>query len=164
MSDNHKQTVIEDGTVLDGNIISKCGVTVRGRVKGDLQAPSLTVSDSGSVKGQVMVNDLHSQGELSGEIEAETVQLSGKISDNTVIRAKSLQVTVSNPDGGMQVRFGNCQLKVGERFGKGQKAHKKGDQHNKTDQHNKAEQHKKGHQGGHPAHDDEPQGEPQSTL
>jgi hypothetical protein len=41
------------------------------------------------------------------------VQLSGTIKDNTVIRAKSLEVKLSSANSKMQVVFGECELEVG---------------------------------------------------
>ena len=113
MEDGTKKTIIEDGTEFDGSIRSKCPIAVSGKLKGELQAPALTVHNSGSVQGQVVVSELHSEGEISGEIEAEVVVLSGKVSDHTVINAKTLEVKLDQP-GGLQVKFGNCELNVGQ--------------------------------------------------
>ena len=41
------------------------------------------------------------------------VQLSGTIKDATIIRAKTLEVKLSAPNGKMQLTFGECQLEVG---------------------------------------------------
>jgi cytoskeletal protein CcmA (bactofilin family) len=114
MSDNSKKTVIEDGTEFDGAIKSNCGITLSGKVKGELTAPALDVTETGSVDGMVMVDELVSHGKVSGEIEAESVELSGSVSDNTVINATNLEVKLNQPEGGLRVSFGNCQLKVGE--------------------------------------------------
>jgi hypothetical protein len=59
------------------------------------------------------VGQVQSQGELAGELDADVVQLSGVVKDNTVIRAKSLEVKLSQPGGKMQVIFGDCELEVG---------------------------------------------------
>jgi cytoskeletal protein CcmA (bactofilin family) len=111
-----KETVLEEGTEFDGSIRSKCPITVSGTLKGDLSAPSLTITPSGSVCGQVKVSELKSEGAIAGEINADSVALSGHVSDQTVIRASSLQVTLSqNGTGGkLHVTFGNCELEVGE--------------------------------------------------
>lgn len=117
MSDNAKQTILEDGTEFDGSIKSRCPITVSGKLKGEVSAPSLTVTQSGSVHGQVKVSNLKSQGEISGDIEAESVELSGKVSDQTTIRATTLEVMLNQAQSGgkLQVTFGNCELQVGER-------------------------------------------------
>lgn len=122
MSENPttKQTVLEDGTEVDGSIRSNCPITVSGKLKGEVSAPSLTITQSGSVSGQIKVSELKSQGEIAGRIEAESVELSGQISDQTTIRASSLQVKLnqSGSDGKLQVTFGNCELQVGEPMAK----------------------------------------------
>jgi cytoskeletal protein CcmA (bactofilin family) len=109
-----KQTFVEEGTQFKGSLTSSCPIVVRGKIEGDLQAPALTVSPSGAVKGQVKVGEMHSQGELAGEFDADVVRLSGTVKDNTVIRAKSLEVKLEPPEGRMQVIFGECALEVGE--------------------------------------------------
>jgi cytoskeletal protein CcmA (bactofilin family) len=109
-----KQTYVEEGTQFKGSLTSSCPIVVRGKVEGDLAAPSLTVSPSGSVRGQVRVGEMRSQGELAGEFDADIVQLSGTVRDNTVIRAKSLEVKLQPAEGKMQVIFGECALEVGD--------------------------------------------------
>lgn len=108
-----KRTVVEEGTHFTGNLTSTCPIDVRGRVEGDVQAPSLTVSARGAVHGHAKVGSVHSEGELSGEFEADTVELSGTVKDKTVIRARSLEVRLSSPKG-HQVIFGDCELAVGD--------------------------------------------------
>jgi cytoskeletal protein CcmA (bactofilin family) len=104
---------VEEGTQFKGSLTSNCPVEVKGRVEGDLAAPALAVSASGAVHGKVKVGELHSQGEIAGEFDADVVQLSGTVKDNTVIRARSLEVKLSPPDGKMQVVFGECKIEVG---------------------------------------------------
>jgi len=115
MSDSPKQTILEDGTEFDGSVKSKCPITVSGKLKGEVLAPSLTITPSGSVQGQVKVSHLKSQGELAGDIEAENVELAGKVNDQTTIRASSLEVMLNQPGSKLQVTFGNCELQVGNK-------------------------------------------------
>jgi cytoskeletal protein CcmA (bactofilin family) len=112
--DNEKKTIIEEGSELKGTLTSSCGVVVRGRLDGDIQTPALTVSASGSVHGRAKVGQVSSEGELSGEFDADSVRLAGTVRDNTVIRARSLEVRLDAGDGKMQVTFGECELAVGE--------------------------------------------------
>lgn len=117
MSDTtQKKTLVEEGTEFRGSLTSKCPVEVRGKVDGDLIAPSLDVSPTGSVSGKVKVDQLVSRGEIAGEFDAEGVQLSGTVKDNTVIRAKTLEVKLSPATEGnrLQVIFGEVALEVGE--------------------------------------------------
>lgn len=108
-----KQTLVEEGTQFKGSLSSNCAVVVRGKIEGDVSAPSLTVSSSGAVHGKVKVADLRSSGELSGEFDADVVQLSGSVKDKTIIRAKSLEVRLTQ-SAGMQVIFGDCSLDIGD--------------------------------------------------
>jgi cytoskeletal protein CcmA (bactofilin family) len=110
-----KQTVLEEGTEFEGSIRSQCAITVSGNLKGDVSAPALTITRSGSVQGQVKVTELRSEGDIAGEIDAETVELSGHVSDQTTIRATSLQVRLGQDgtSGKLQVTFGSCDLHVG---------------------------------------------------
>jgi cytoskeletal protein CcmA (bactofilin family) len=108
------RTLVEEGTHLKGSLSSTCPIDVKGRVDGELTAPSLTVSASGAVHGKVKVADLLSEGEISGEVDADVVRLSGVVKDNTVLRAKSLEVKLASAKGKVQVTFGECVLEVGE--------------------------------------------------
>lgn len=117
-SATEKRTLVEEGTSFRGSMSSTCPIMVKGAVEGDLQAPSLTVAPSGTVNGKVRAGELKSEGELSGEFDVEKVQLSGSVKDNTVIRAKSLEVKLSVTGNKMQVVFGECELEVGEQPGR----------------------------------------------
>ena len=110
---NGRKTLVEEGTQFKGSLSSDCPIEVKGRVEGDLTAPALSVSTSGAVHGKVKVGEMKSQGELAGEFDADVVQLSGTVKDNTVIRAKSLEVKLTPANGKMQVIFGECELEVG---------------------------------------------------
>jgi cytoskeletal protein CcmA (bactofilin family) len=110
---NGRKTLVEEGTQFKGSLTSDCPIEVKGRVEGDLTAPALSVSASGAVHGKVKVGEMKSQGELAGEFDADVVQLSGTVKDNTVIRAKSLEVKLAPANGKMQVIFGECELEVG---------------------------------------------------
>ncbi len=107
-----KQTIVEEGSELTGTLKSNCGVTVSGKISGELHAPALMVAATGAVHGTVKVDRLHSQGELAGRIEADTIELSGRVNDQTTITARSLEVKTSNGDQ-PTVIFGNCVIEVG---------------------------------------------------
>jgi cytoskeletal protein CcmA (bactofilin family) len=108
-----RKTLVEEGTQFKGSLSSNCPIEVKGRIEGDVNAPALSVSASGAVHGRVKVGEIRSQGELAGEFDAEVVQLSGTVKDNTIIRAKSLEVKLNPAEGKMQVVFGECSLEVG---------------------------------------------------
>ncbi|MBX7220924.1 MAG: polymer-forming cytoskeletal protein [Blastocatellia bacterium] len=113
MSDNVKRTIIEEGSELTGTLKSTCDVVVSGKVNGELQAPALNVSQGGAVHGNIKVTNLHSEGEIAGQIEADKIELSGRVNDQTTIRANTLEVKLSAPEK-LQVVFGNCTLEVGK--------------------------------------------------
>ena len=117
MSETAKKqdTVLGEGTEFEGAIRSQCPITVSGNLLGDVSAPTLIVTGTGSVHGRIKVAEVKSEGEIAGEIDAESVDLSGHVGDQTTIRATSLQVKLSqNGAGGkLQVSFGNCDVHVG---------------------------------------------------
>jgi cytoskeletal protein CcmA (bactofilin family) len=110
----YKQTTVEAGTQFKGTLISACEVIVRGVVDGELQAPSLVVTETGTVTGHVKVKSLHSLGTLSGRIEADEIQLAGHVRSDTVIRAKSMEVKLQSHGQPLEVTFGECTLDVGD--------------------------------------------------
>jgi cytoskeletal protein CcmA (bactofilin family) len=109
-----KLTVVEEGTDFKGTLTSSCPVDVRGRVEGEINTPSLTVSASGAVHGRAKVGSVRSQGEISGEFDADSIELAGVVRDNTVIRARSLDVKLATSRGKLQIIFGECELAVGD--------------------------------------------------
>lgn len=109
-----KHTVVEEGTEFKGALTSSCPIDVRGKIEGDVTTPALTVSATGAVHGRAKVGAVRSEGELSGEFDAESVELAGSVRDNTVIRARSLEVKLASAPGKvLQVMFGECELSIG---------------------------------------------------
>jgi cytoskeletal protein CcmA (bactofilin family) len=108
-----RKTMVEEGTQFKGSLSSNCPIEVKGRIEGDVTAPALSVAAGGAVHGKVKVGEIRSQGELAGEFDADVVVLSGTIKDNTVIRAKSLEVKLTSASSKMQMIFGECELEVG---------------------------------------------------
>ena len=109
-----KVTVVEEGTEFRGTLTSSCPIDVRGRVEGELATPALTVSASGAVHGRAKVGEVRSLGEISGEFDADKIELAGVVRDNTVIRARSLDVKIASERGKLQIIFGECELSVGD--------------------------------------------------
>jgi cytoskeletal protein CcmA (bactofilin family) len=110
----NKHTVVEEGSSFKGTLTSSCPIHVHGRIEGDVETPSLTVSPTGVVHGKVKVGMVRSQGELAGEFDADSIELAGTVRDNTVIRARSLEVKLASTRGKLQVIFGECELAVGD--------------------------------------------------
>jgi len=111
---NEKKTIVEEGTSFKGTLASSCPIDVRGKIEGEIETPSLTVSRSGAVHGRAKVGSVRSEGELSGEFDADSVELAGRVLDNTVIRARSFEVKLAPQRGKMQVMFGHCELAIGD--------------------------------------------------
>lgn len=109
-----RTTLVEEGTAFKGEFASDCPIIVKGKIEGNITGPSLKVSATGAVAGVVKVGVIESEGELAGQFEADVVRLSGRVRDNTVIRAKSLEVKLSPEKGMMQLVFGECALEVGD--------------------------------------------------
>ncbi|MEZ4364570.1 MAG: polymer-forming cytoskeletal protein [Kofleriaceae bacterium] len=109
-----KHTLVEEGTEFKGSLSSKCPIVVMGKVEGEVAGPEIHVTSSGVIAGNVKVKELQSAGEVAGEVEAEAVRISGKVRDKTVIRAKSLEVSLTSAKGGMEVVFGECELAIGD--------------------------------------------------
>lgn len=109
-----KHTLVEEGTEFKGTMSSNCPIVVMGKVEGDVSGPMIHVSATGVIAGNVKVKELRSAGEVAGEIEAEIVRISGKVRDRTMIRARSLEVSLSTTKGAMEVVFGECELAVGD--------------------------------------------------
>jgi cytoskeletal protein CcmA (bactofilin family) len=111
---SEKKTVIESGTEFEGVLRSQWPVLVDGQLTGEVFAPTLTLTDAGSVRGKVTVKQLTSHGSLGGEINAESVELSGRVDDNTVIHSTTLVTVDESEETSHQVAFGNCELHVGD--------------------------------------------------
>lgn len=110
----HKQTTVEEGTQFKGTLQSTCQVMVRGVVDGDLTAPTVIVSETGTVVGNVKAQSIWSEGVLAGRVDAEDVHLSGNVRSDTVIRAKTLEVKLQRTKEKLEVTFGECILDVGD--------------------------------------------------
>ena len=114
-SSKTKQTLVEEGTEFKGTLKSSCAVVVNGTIDGELDAPEVTITRSGSVAGAIKAKKVKSQGTLSGNVDAGDVFLAGSVKSNTVIKAKSLEVKLgSSEKGSLEVTFGECNLEVGE--------------------------------------------------
>jgi cytoskeletal protein CcmA (bactofilin family) len=108
-----KTTVVEEGTALRGSLASNGQVLVMGRVDGEVSGVAVEITETGAVSGRVKTPALRSRGELRGEIDAQDVELSGHVLDDTVIRAQAIAVTIPGP-GGPTMLFGDCELEIGE--------------------------------------------------
>jgi cytoskeletal protein CcmA (bactofilin family) len=113
-SDGTKHTLVEEGTEFVGKLSSKCPIVVMGSVEGEVTGPIIHVTRSGVVAGNVKVKELRSEGELAGSVDAEVVHIAGRVRDGTVIRARTLEVSLTATDKAMEVVFGECELAIGD--------------------------------------------------
>jgi cytoskeletal protein CcmA (bactofilin family) len=109
-----KQTTVEEGTQFIGTLNSSCHVIVRGQIDGDLNAPSLMISETGTVMGNVKAQSIQAAGVLGGRVDAEDIFLSGSVRSHTVIRARNLEVKLTGNQKRLEVTFGECILDVGD--------------------------------------------------
>ncbi len=109
-----KRTLVDEGTELKGTINSTCPVVVAGHVEGDISGPAVEIAEKGFVTGTVKAAEVISRGEIYGQIEAENLELSGKIRDGTVIRARSLDIKVGRQGPREPIQFGECELWIGD--------------------------------------------------
>lgn len=109
-----KRTLVDEGTELKGTIKSTCPVVVVGKVEGDITGPSVEIAEKGVVSGTVKATEFSSFGEISGRVDADSVELSGKIRDGTVIRAKSLDIKVNRQGPRDPIQFGDVELWIGD--------------------------------------------------
>lgn len=113
-SETPKKTQLEQGTEISGTLTSDRAVVIHGRFSGELQAPELTVTETGAVEGKIKTDKLASSGTLSGDFEAEEISLSGTVLPNTRIRAHLLEVGLMRNSGPQEVILGTCQIEAGE--------------------------------------------------
>jgi uncharacterized protein YjbI with pentapeptide repeats/cytoskeletal protein CcmA (bactofilin family) len=108
-------TLVEDGTHLQGALATSGPLVVKGKLEGSVSAPSLTVTQEGSVRGKVRVGRMASEGELAGEFDADVFIVSGAIRGHSVVRAKTIDVKLpsSDPEAAPLV-FGECVLDIGD--------------------------------------------------
>jgi len=113
-SKTSRESVIAEGTSCKGVVTSDCPLTVSGAIDGELTAPAAVVTGSGRLHGKIRVEELTSEGQVAGDIEARTLKLSGQVNDKTRIRAQSLEVKLdSSGSDKLQVTFGDATLEVG---------------------------------------------------
>jgi cytoskeletal protein CcmA (bactofilin family) len=109
------KSVIDRGTTMKGSISSSSTVLVLGVLEGEVIGPAVEVEVGGVLVGKAKVGELRSRGELAGEFEADDVELSGRVRDQTVIRAKALLVApVHTSAGEPEALFGECQIDIGD--------------------------------------------------
>lgn len=108
-----RHTVIEEGTEISGKLKSGVPLVIKGKLDGELDAPAVAVAASGALTGKAKVGKLVSEGLLSGQFEADSVRLAGKVGNKSSIKTRTLEARLTN-DKGLEVTFGECVLTVGD--------------------------------------------------
>src|SRR5262245_3129163 len=85
-------TIVEEGSEFRGNFTSTRPIAVNGRIEGDVSAPAVMVTNSGAVHGNVEAKTISCRGSAAGVLAADTIELSGSIAQNTVIRAQRVNL------------------------------------------------------------------------
>jgi len=105
---NSTDTLIGEGTVIEGKLVSKAGLRIEGQVKGELESSGdITIGQNGIVQSNVTARNVYNAGLINGSVmakEALTISNTGKIYGN--ITANSLSIT----EGG--VFHGNCRMET----------------------------------------------------
>jgi cytoskeletal protein CcmA (bactofilin family) len=91
-----KQTLVEAGTEFKGTLKSSCPVVVNGTLEGEIDAPTLSITSTGSIHGNIRVQTLRSSGTLAGNVDAGEVYVSGAVRSKTVIRARRLELALGS--------------------------------------------------------------------
>ena len=68
-------SIISTDLTVSGNLVSEGDVQVEGTIEGDVKSRTLTVGQSGAVRGTVVADTVQVSGEVTGEIRATTVTL-----------------------------------------------------------------------------------------
>jgi cytoskeletal protein CcmA (bactofilin family) len=68
-------SIIASDMKLVGNVTSEGEIQIDGNVEGDVQCGSLTVGDTGLIKGNVKADSALVRGRITGEIAARSVSL-----------------------------------------------------------------------------------------
>ncbi|HXI55844.1 MAG TPA: polymer-forming cytoskeletal protein [Polyangia bacterium] len=108
-----KDTIVEEGSALSGTLASSGHVLVRGRLEGDVVSPTVEVTETGALTGKIKAGVLRSRGALGGLLEADEIELAGRVLDHTVIRARGLAVAPGTGDV-FGAQFGDCEIEVGD--------------------------------------------------
>jgi cytoskeletal protein CcmA (bactofilin family) len=99
-------TLVEEGTRFAGDFTSSCPIIVNGRIEGTVKAPSVTVTHSGALHGNVDAKTIACKGSVAGVLEADTIELSGTIAQNTIVRAQRLKLNIESTSGRIELSFG----------------------------------------------------------
>ena len=98
-------SIIESNLTIDGNLKCDGDLIINGRVHGDVTAQNLTVSDNGSLQGNIYATIVESNGTIAGNITATAVNLGENSNTHASVKAEEANIK----DGALVVG----QLKIG---------------------------------------------------
>jgi len=85
-------SVIESNLTIDGNLTCQGDLMINGRVHGDVIAQNLTISEFGSLQGNIQAGKVDSNGTIAGTITAKEVALGGTSSTHATIKAEKSNI------------------------------------------------------------------------
>ena len=101
-------SVIESNLTIDGNLTCQGDLIINGRVHGDVTAEKLTVSELGSLQGNIHAGSVVSNGTIAGTIIAKELSLGATSSTHATIKVEKSDIK----DGALV----NGDLKIGPDF------------------------------------------------
>ncbi|MDA8142216.1 MAG: polymer-forming cytoskeletal protein [Desulfobacteraceae bacterium] len=68
-TDNKKFSIIDEGFTVEGTVVGKGRLVIKGTVKGTLNGESVVIAEEGAVHAQARANEMTIGGLFDGEIE-----------------------------------------------------------------------------------------------
>ena len=73
VNNSESSLMIGEGVIITGTIKANSKVTIQGAVDGDIECNSITIIESGNVKGKIKTDTITVEGKAEGEINADDV-------------------------------------------------------------------------------------------
>jgi cytoskeletal protein CcmA (bactofilin family) len=114
-------TVVEEGSDFQGDFTSRCPIIVNGRIAGNVKAPTVTVTATGSLEGKIEAKTISCNGSVAGVLEADAIALTGAIARDTIVRAQRLNLDVESTSGRIELAFNQAVVVKTSKFPPAQK-------------------------------------------
>ena len=101
------ETVLGDGAVFEGNVSCEGSMKIEGTLKGDVKASNtLVVGPNGSLTGNINAGEVIIFGEVTGKIDARTLEIktTGKITGEILV-----ETLITEAGGTMKAK---CEMKT----------------------------------------------------
>ncbi|MDG2404383.1 MAG: polymer-forming cytoskeletal protein [Paracoccaceae bacterium] len=109
-------SIIESSLTIDGNLKCDGDLIINGRVHGDVTAQKLTVSDNGSLQGNISARIVETNGTIAGNITATAINLGENSNTHASVKAEKANIK----EGALVIG----QLKIGQTFSESSQASK----------------------------------------